>query len=253
MNRIEIGAVKLRQAINAVFPHNKTRWFTSAVITAAGSGERMGGVSKQLYLLDGTPCIVHTVRAFESLSDIDEIVIVARPEERDAILVLVRENNFKKVTKVVDGGKSRMESVRNGFYAIDQKADLVAIHDGDRPLITPKEIETIIKDAKRYGAATAAKKMTDSVKRCDENGMILHSVPRDDLYTVQTPQIFLTDLYRASLAVTKDAKESATDDNALAEQAGFKVKLTVTNGENIKLTTLEDVSRIERVLRERHQ
>lgn len=252
MNRIEIGAVKLHQAICAAFPRSNTSRFISAVITAAGSGERMGGVSKQFALLNGQPCILYSLRAFQDSEQIREIVVVAKKEEEKMIRDLAKAHGITKLSCVADGGKSRAESVRNGFLRIDPKADLVAIHDGDRPLITSGDIDLVIRDAIRYGAASAARVVTDSVKRGDDKGMIAQSVPRDGLFTVQTPQIFLTDMYRVSLALADKSGVSYTDDNALCEQAGFKVKLTVLTNENDKLTFKEDAARIERVLRERN-
>lgn len=251
MNRIEIKAVKLHQAICSAFPNDKKTRFVSAVITAAGSGARMGGVSKQLYPINGKPCILYSLRAFQNCSDINEIIIVAKPEENDQLSSLVREHHLDKVKRIVAGGSNRMQSVKNGFLAIDPKSELVAIHDGDRPLITPNAIQAVLKDAIRYGGATAARAMTDTVKEGNEKGMILKTVPRENLYTVQTPQIFLTDMYRVSLAMLQNKPLEASDDNALIENAGFQIKLTLLQEDNIKLTFPEDVQRIERVLKER--
>ena len=251
MNHIEIRAAKIHQALCAAFPNEKTSRFVSAIICAAGSGERMGGISKQLYPLQGMPCIFYTIRAFQNASSVDEIVLVIRPDEDKEIRKIILNNGFDKVKKVVFGGKTRAESVQNGFFAIDPKADLVAIHDGDRPLIKPDQIDRVVKDAIRYGAATAASPLTDSVKAGTESGMIDRSVPRENLYTVQTPQVFLTDMYRVSLAVTHKNKEAFTDDNSMVEKAGFKVKLCLLDDFNIKLTLPGDGNKIELVLKGR--
>ena len=129
-------------------------------------------------------------------------------------------------------------------------SDVVSfIKCGDRPLITLCQIEQVIKSAIRYGAATAAQPVTDSVKEGNESSMIVRSVPRENLFTVQTPQVFLTDMYRVSLALSQKNKEEFTDDNALVEKAGFKVKLCVLDGDNIKLTLPGDAKRIERILK----
>lgn len=251
MTQMEIGAVKFRQALLAAFPNGKTERRTSAVITAAGSGERMGGVSKPLYLLNGVPCILYSLKAFQDCEKIQEIVVVAREEEMDTIRELAAKEGITKLSAIVPGGSTRQVSVQYGFCAIDRKADLVAIHDAARPLILPEDIERILKDAARHGAATAATAVTDTVKRGDERGMITENIPRDDLYQVQTPQIFYADLYRVSLAMAQKDGISVTDDCSLAEHAGFRVKLTTIRHDNLKLTLPEDGERIERILRER--
>ena len=251
MTKLEITAVKIRQALNNAFPHDKADYFTSAIITAAGSGVRMGGVDKAFYELDGEPCLSYVLSAFQKCEGINEIIVTAKKESVDKIIDLAKLYGISKLKKVVPGGETRQESVRNGFFAIDPKADLVAIHDGDRPLILPSGIERVLKEARRYGAATASCAVTDSVKRSNGKGMIEESVPRDDLFLVQTPQVFLCDLYRVSLALAKDKGVDVTDDNALAQFAGFKVKLTPVPEENYKLTVPEDAEKIERILKVR--
>lgn len=248
MNGIEIAATKFRNHLNRIFPSNQQHFFTSAIITAAGSGVRMGGVSKPLYILNGRRCIAYSLCAFDQCDSVNEIIVTAKESEISEIEKVCLDCKLKKPWKVVCGGNTRQESVMNGFLAIDPKADLVAIHDAARPLITPKFIENLINHAKRYGACCAAKKITDTVKKAKENGVILETVPRDELYTVQTPQVFKTDLYRAALALSNRDGVMVTDDCALAEHAGFPVKLVMGDSLNLKLTTPDDVSVISCLL-----
>ncbi len=251
MKSFEIGLVKFRNQLNRAFPHGKKHLFSSAIVTAAGSGQRMGGVSKQLMLLSGKPCILYSLLSFQNCKDIDEIVIVAKEGEVDVMKKLCRDHNISKLSSVVTGGSTRQESVANGFSAVSKQCELVAIHDAARPLILPEHIEILLQNARRYGAACAAKKVTDTVKRIGKNELISQTVPRDDLYTVQTPQVFKADLYRVSLALAEQSRCAVTDDCALAENAGFPVKLCELGIHNLKLTTQEDITFIESYLKER--
>ncbi|MBQ3865604.1 MAG: 2-C-methyl-D-erythritol 4-phosphate cytidylyltransferase, partial [Clostridia bacterium] len=211
----------------------------------------MGGISKPLYPLNGKPCIAYSLAAFGACQEIGEIVLVVRPEDEDGIREAADQVKINKPLKIVHGGKTRQESVQNGFLAIDPKADLVAIHDGARPLITPEAISLVLRDAIRHGAATFAARVTDTVKRAGDGLFIAETLDRDELFLVKTPQIFLTDLYRVSLALAQKNGLSVTDDNALAENAGFKVKLTLVDEDNDKLTVPSDAARLERILKER--
>ena len=252
MTSLEIRAVQFRNRLNRIFPSFKKDRFVSVIITAAGSGTRLGGVSKPFFSLCGKPCLYYSLIAFEKCDKVREIIVTARAEEVDRIYQLCHQYRISKLSAVVLGGATRQESVENGFLKVHPKADFVAIHDAARPLITTKQIETLLTQAFRFGASTAAKKMIETVKKSDQKGMILQTVPREDLYTVQTPQIFMCDLYRASLALAKRDKISVTDDCSLAEHAGFPVKLVELGSCNLKLTTLDDIQFINRILEEKN-
>ena len=245
MSKIEICAIKVQNALNRAFPSNKYKHFSSAIVTAAGSGMRMGGISKQLLELCGKPCLVHSLLAFQNCDEISEIVIVAKKGEEEIIRNLCHQFKISKLSAIVFGGNTRQESVSNGFESISKKSDFVLIHDAARPLIDPNSISKLLKEAHRFGASCAAKKITDTIKRSDDHGFILKTVPREDLYSVQTPQVFKTDLYRVSLALAKKDQIEVTDDCSLAEHAGFSVKLCDIEIPNIKLTTKEDIQMVE--------
>lgn len=251
MTSLEIQAVKFRNKLNQLFPSSKKEWFCSAIITAAGSGIRMGGVSKQLLSINERPCIAYSLIAFQNCAEIDEIVVVAKQDEAETIEKVCRTFGIDKLKAVVIGGKTRQESVSLGFSAVSGKSDLVAIHDAARPLILPSHISELIRHAKRFGAAAAAMPMVDSVKRGDKNGMLVETVPREGLFTVQTPQVFHTDLYRVSLAIAEKDGFSVTDDTSLAEHAGFSVKLCEVAPINVKLTTSGDLAILSTLLKER--
>lgn len=251
MNKLEIAAVKVKNSVNHLFPGNYEKNFSSAIITAGGSGTRLGGAPKQLRDLSGKPCILYSLLAFQECKDIDEIIIVSRAGQEDEILALCKQNKITKLKSIVSGGASRQESVSRGFMEISPKSKLVAIHDAARPLILSYQISKLLEEANRYGAASAAKKCTDSMKRANEKALILETVPRDDLYAVQTPQVFKTDLYRVALALAERDGFMVTDDCSLAENAGFPVKLCELNGPNYKLTTEDDLLTITSILKER--
>ncbi len=252
MSKIEVAAIKFQNALNRVFPHSKSEFFSSAIITAAGSGTRMGGISKQLMDLCGKPCILYSLLAFENCSEISEIIVVAKQGEENLVRKICDENGITKLKKIVLGADTRQASVKNGFLAISKKSDFVLIHDAARPLILPESVAKLLADARRYGASCAAKKVSDTIKRSKKDGFISETVPRDDLYSVQTPQVFKTDLYRVSLSLAEKDKITVTDDCSLAEHAGFSVKLCDVGSPNFKLTTPEDAETIKSILMERN-
>ncbi len=251
MNKIEIAAVKVKNSLNKLFPGDYEKRFSSAIITAGGSGSRLGGAPKQLRDLCGKPCILYSLIAFQACKDIDEIIVVVRSDQVEEVSSICRENGITKLAAVVQGGSTRQESVLNGFMAVSKRCNMVAIHDAARPLILPNQISMLLDEANRYGAATAAKKSTDTMKRANENGMISETVSRDNLFSVQTPQVFKADLYRVSLAFAKNDGFTVTDDCSLAEHAGFSVKLCQLDGPNFKLTTEDDLFTLTSILKER--
>ncbi len=245
----EIAALLRTLSKTANKPH-----FTSAIIAAAGCGSRMQngtGKTKQLMELCGMPVIVHTIKAFEECEKINEIIIVTRSEEADIYEQYKAKYGFTKISAVVIGGDTRQESVLRGFEAISDKSDFVAIHDGARCLITPEAITAVLDEAFRRGAATAAAKASDTVKRADRNGFIAETIERDSLWMAQTPQVFKTELYRAAAYIAKEEGFVCTDDNSLAEHIGFEVKLVDCGTENIKITTPIDLAVAEIIMNSR--
>ena len=224
----------------------------TAIIVAAGSGSRMGGeVTKQFMTLNGKPVIINTLLAFEKSEYIDEIVIVARADETDKYPPLLEKYGIKKVSSVVKGGDSRQASVALGMEAVSPKSDFVAIHDGARPLITEEQIKSVVLAAYKFKAASAASMSKDSPKIVSPHNFIEKSVERDKLRLMQTPQVFYADLYRAALYHAYEKKFEGTDDCAVAEFAGFPVKVVDCGYENIKITTPVDLKLAEIILAER--
>ena len=218
-----------------------------AVIVAAGSASRMGGIDKVMAPLGGEPMIARTVRAFQECDAISEIVIVTREDLILEITRLVRD--MSKVTAVVAGGKSRQESVHLGLNALSSKVKLAAIHDGARPFITWQLIDWVVRAANTYGAAAPAIPVKDTIK--EVQGFVVKSTPdRSALRAVQTPQVFDFDMLRAALKKAKEDGAEVTDDCSAVERLGMSVKIVEGDERNIKITTPLDLKIGELLLEE---
>ncbi len=217
-----------------------------AVIVAAGSATRMGGIDKVMADLGGEPVIVRTVRAFAQCDAIAEIVIVTRPE----LIVPVRDlcRGFAKVTAVVAGGKTRQESVGLGLNALDKSVRLAAVHDGARPLVTWQLIDRVVRAANTYGAAAPAVPVKDTIKVV-QGGLVASTPERKMLMAVQTPQAFDFDLLRGAMKKAADGGRELTDECMAVEALPFSVKIVQGDERNLKLTTPLDL-RFARLLLE---
>lgn len=211
-----------------------------AVIVAAGNSTRMqsGGASKLLMTIAGEPVLRHTLRAFDRTFCIDEIIVVTRACDFDA----VREaaEGIQKPVRIAEGGAARQNSVANGV-ALCSDADYIAVHDGARPMITPELIEQVCADAQRYGAATLAVPVKDTIKVASADECVESTPDRAMLRAIQTPQVFHLPLYRRALEAAAAAGKQYTDDCQLIENVGGSVYLTMGDYRNIKITTPEDL------------
>lgn len=212
--------------------------YCGAVIVAAGSASRMGGIDKVMALLNGEPMIVHTVRAFQNCDAIREIIVVTRPDLISTIMGLCKD--MEKVKAVVAGGKDRPESVANGLNALSSKVKLAAIQDGARPLITWQVIDRTVRAANSYGAAAPAVPVKDTIKEV-AGGLVENTPDRSCLQAVQTPQVFDIALLKAALKKAKTEKIPITDDCSAVELLGMKVKIVEGDEYNIKITTPVDL------------
>ena len=230
--------------------NNIKRGKTSAIILCAGSSTRFSDQreNKQFALVSGIPVVLRTIQAFEKTDSINEIILVTKKEDIDDLKALVCDNGIKKVSCIVVGGNTRQESAMKGFKHVSEKSKLVAIHDGARCLVTPEIIERVIVEADKHKAATAATRVTDTVKISDKDGFISKTIDRNFVWNVQTPQIFEKKLYNVCAYNAQQKGISATDDCMLVESAGFKVKLVDTGRENIKITVKDDVQLAEHIL-----
>ena len=221
--------------------------YCGAVIVAAGSASRMGGIDKVMAPLKGELMICRTVRTFQSCDAIKEIVIVTREDLIVPISDLCRE--FPKVKAVVVGGKSRQESVSMGLNALSDKVKLAAIHDGARPLVSWQLIDLVVRMAHNYGAAAPAIPVKDTVKVV-EGGIVKQTPERRTLKAVQTPQVFDFDLIRGALKKAKLEEAELTDDCSAIERMNMTVKIVEGEETNIKVTTPMDLKIAELLLEE---
>ena len=219
-----------------------------AVIVAAGSASRMGGIDKVMAPLKGEPMIVHTVRAFETCDAIAEIVIVTR---EDLILPITElTKGFAKVTAVVAGGKDRQASVTNGMNALSEKCELAAIQDGARPLVTWELIDRVVRAAHSYHAAVPVIPVKDTIKVCN-SALVVSTPDRSTLRAVQTPQVFDFDLLRGALKAAFEAGTAITDDCSAVERLGMTVKTVEGDERNLKVTTPIDLKFAEMLMEDK--
>lgn len=215
---------------------------TSAIIPSAGRGERFGrGFNKVLAEVAGKPIIARTIGVFQASSLIDEVILVCGKGETGACEDIVRRFGFDKVAAVIEGGEHRQDSVRNGLLRIRPEAEIIVIHDGARPLVTEHIIAESVSAARLYGAAITAHPITDTVKSSDADEFVMTTLDRNELYTVQTPQTFRREVILDAHEKAKADGVYATDDAALVERIGGKVKLTAGSPDNIKVTTPRDL------------
>jgi 2-C-methyl-D-erythritol 4-phosphate cytidylyltransferase len=216
-----------------------------AIIAAAGKGERMGDADKLLAPLGGKPLLLQTVRAFQKCALVDEIVLVVSGEKETMCRKLISGKEWSKVSEVCLGGRRRQDSVAAGLKLLG-KCDWVVIHDGARPLVTEELIERGLEAARETGAAAAAVPVKDTIKLVGEEGIVNQTPPRQNLWAVQTPQVFRADIINEAYL---RANDDVTDDASLVEQLGYKVKLYPGSYDNIKITTPDDLALAEVLLR----
>lgn len=207
------------------------------IIVAAGQSARMGGRDKIFADLGGEPVLARSVQTFHDCPFVGQIVIVLSESSLEQGWRLVKERDWSKVTAVRPGGLRRQDSVANGLQALDG-CPWVAIHDGARPLVHRETIERGCLEVQRHGVAVAAIPVKDTVKVVDGEGFVRDTPDRSMLWLAQTPQLFRYDIIAdACRRVTSDV----TDDAALVERAGYRVKLFMGSYDNLKLTTPEDL------------
>lgn len=214
----------------------------SAIIVAAGSSERFGGdTPKQFCEIGGRPLLSWTISRFERAGSITQIVLVTAADRidycRDKVVALYHPDS--KI-EIVAGGATRQESVLRGLEALPETTELVAIHDGARPLVDPHDIDEVVEVASKAGAALLVGAVTDTIKRASD-GVVEATLKREYLYRAQTPQVFRYELIRE--AHTRAAAEgvSVTDDIALIESDGTPARIVVSSSRNLKVTAPEDL------------
>ncbi len=215
----------------------------AAIIVAAGSSRRMG-MDKLAWSLSGVPVLRRTLAAFLRAESIHSVIVVC-PEERWKWL---QEENFTKPVTRVDGGAERHDSVMNGLSAVPNESRWVAVHDGARPLISPADIDACVAAALTYRAVSLARRVTETMKRSDEAGYCVESVSRENLWCMETPQVFETALLRQAYENVLAQGLRVTDEVSAVQQIGVKVKFIESAHPNLKITTQADLALAEALL-----
>lgn len=237
---------------------NKNPVFT-AVLLFAGNGDRMHSVHKKQYMeLCGEKIIVHTIRAFENNANINHIVLVVSKDETLNTVEICKENGFKKISSITNGGRERFISAYNGVLMSPPDTDYVLIHDGVRPLVSQESIDLSCMNVISTGACILAVPVKETIKKADKNGYVCETPERRNLWAVQTPQTFsLTLLKNAYKELYKTFKNYGmdasmiTDDSIVVENmTNAKVKIIRGDEKNIKITTPPDMIIAEAFLKD---
>ncbi len=221
----------------------------TAIIVAAGSGRRFGSdIPKQFLKLNDKPVVEYAIAAFQAAPSIDAIVLVAAPEflpDSEGFA-----GRYPKLKKIVAGGPTRARSVRNGLGAVTADCEIVAVHDGARPLVTTEDIERTIAKAREAGAACLVAPVTDTIKSI-RGGEIAATLDRDKLRRALTPQVFRKDVLTRAFE-NADVSETTTDECFLVERLGYPISFVEGSPRNIKITRPEDLVLAEALLKMPH-
>lgn len=228
-------------------------YFVSVIIAAAGMSNRMGSkINKQFIAIGGKPILAHTIEKFERCRYVDEIIVVAKEEEIEYCRKeIVRKYKFNKVANIIRGGKERQDSVYNGILALNEKSDIVLVHDGARPFVKLENIEDGIKGVVEYGACVIGVPVTDTIKVVGNDKFIDSTPKRDLLWAAQTPQCFFKEILIKGYEKAINDGFYGTDDCSLVERIGYNVKMIMGSYENIKITTPEDLIHAESLLKDK--
>jgi len=228
------------------------KW-VSAIIAAAGQGKRMNlPINKQYLLLGGKPVLAHTLETFQRCLFIDEMIVVVQAEERSYCMEnIVQHYGFDKVAAVIPGGAERQESVYKGLKAVDERCDIIIVHDGARPFVKIQDIESSIRQAIAHGAVGIGVPVKDTIKIVDEQKIIIDTPQRSKLWAIQTPQTFSYSLLLEAHEKAREEGFTGTDDTVLVERIGHPVRICMGSDENIKITTPADVHIAESIMKKR--
>jgi 2-C-methyl-D-erythritol 4-phosphate cytidylyltransferase len=221
-----------------------------AIVVAAGKGTRLGGDrAKQFLELGGVSIIVHALRQFERCREISEVITVLPAEDTAGFQSVIQEHGLKKVSQVISGGATRAQSVWRGLNVISS-AEIVAVHDGVRPFVTPEEIDRVVVAAKESGAAILTAQVADTIKRVADS-RVVETFPRAQLRRALTPQCFRFEILKEAYQSLDDLEEQGieiTDDSLLVERLQVEIVAVEGSARNIKITTEEDLAWAERLM-----
>jgi 2-C-methyl-D-erythritol 4-phosphate cytidylyltransferase len=213
-----------------------------AIIAAAGFGRRMkADRPKQFLALNGTPIIIHTIRKFDASAVIDYIIVTAPRESAEELRGLVKSASFKKAVVVVEGGERRQDSVAAGLEHLEAGTEIVAVHDGVRPFVPVEDIDSVVREAERIGAAILGVPIVDTVKQVEKDH-VESTLTREHLVLAQTPQVFRTQILKEAVERARRDEYYGTDESSLVERLGHPVAVVRGSERNIKITRPTDLT-----------
>jgi 2-C-methyl-D-erythritol 4-phosphate cytidylyltransferase len=213
------------------------------IIPASGTGSRFGlKTPKQFYKVDGKEILIHTLNRFNSNKRIKSIFVSTRKEYIKKISLLVKKHRIRKVENIVTGGKHRQDSVYNALRGIDCKPDdIIIVHDAVRPFVTNRLISDLMEESVKYDCVIPGLQITNTIKKTDKRGIVINTIPRENLWSIQTPQFFKYGKLMKAFDFARSKNLIATDEAALMEFAGYKVKVIAGESTNVKITTRKDI------------
>ena len=224
----------------------------AAIIAAAGVGKRMGHQLPKPYLsLAGKPILAHTLKVFETIPEIREVTVVVHPDDLDYCQDnVIARFNFKKVLRLVPGGKERQDSVYHALKALknEDELEIVLVHDGVRPFVTPEMVRQVIDAARRHGGAVLGLPAQDTLKKVDTEGLVCRTLDRNDIWQIQTPQAFQAPLLWRAFTEAYSRDFYGTDEAALLEELHQAVAVVAGSPFNLKITTPEDLELAEAIM-----
>ena len=218
-----------------------------AIVVAAGSSTRMGGIDKIFAPVLGQPLVTYALDQLERSPSVDQIALVLDAGSLERGVELVAERGYRKVVGVCPGGERRQDSVFNGLQAVGD-CEWIIVHDGARPCLDDRMLRRGLAAAQECGAAVAGVPCKDTIKVISPDGIVQNTPDRDGLYAAQTPQVFRR---RILLEAHLTCSSPVTDDAMMVEKLGYPVKMFLGGYENLKVTTPEDLVLAEAFLRER--
>lgn len=226
---------------------------SSVIIPAGGVGKRFGAqVPKQFVELSGIPILIHTIRIFDTVEDVDSIVVAVHNEWFTHTKEIIKKYNCEKVKEIIIGGQERQDSVFNGLLTETVKqSEIVLVHDAVRPFVSPSLVQKIINETEDFGAVIPGIPPKETVKEKSSKGLVVRTLERNKLSLIQTPQGFWTDIITSAFRKAKEANFQGTDEASLVEFIGYKVTIIDGEDENIKITTPFDLKVAELIMQEK--
>ncbi len=226
----------------------------TVLIPAAGMGKRMGkAMAKQFLPLGDKPMLAHTLLAFQRASEIDEIIPILSQEDMETCLQeIIERYHITKVKTLVVGGKERQDSVANGLQKLEKDASVILVHDGVRPFVTPEMIRESVDHARKGECVAVGVPIKDTIKEVNDQGVVRHTLERNRLWAIQTPQAFPVKALKRAYEEASKHRMYGTDDATLIERTGGTVRVIMGSYENIKITTPEDLLLAEEILKKRY-